>query len=547
MRIPCFPYTLVVAALSFAAPSLSAQDNAAVCEGLINTVEGLSTSPDVSQPFILKSLASEAMRAHEACAATSRRRFTVYALYQAVFALDHLSRYAEADALVDVYAERYADHPSYQDAGRDPFFRAYRARFAAWRVRFATRGGDYITAALTIGEATTFTDVLPLASQIDLRLALASLYEQDAWYSQALVIIERIEAEHGARLQADAALRTTYARVLVAGGKLLGKQGRSDATSPLTPEQIGLLEEAERRLTQSVGWYERAGERGRRAEAVVLLGEVRSTLRNTPAYLSSALDSARVWGAERSVVYGLWRRGQHYLRAGDPREAERDFTEARALSDSVGLGAFDRGLALDLGRAYEAQGRLDQARAAFEAAHRWSEGRLGARWRELAQRHLRKIDRRESRRTLRWYGAGVALLLVLLAASGLIVVRQRWELQRICTTEPLNTHPTEETPTNDAFTRCYRRAYEALAEPDEVAAIIDDPVLSGYLTEGGIKQKGELYDVTSDLVRVLDGKDVDSAAVRTALIRGFKKRGWAWPKSVDELRRHVQNHPPEEV
>ena len=53
------------------------------------------------------------------------------------------------------------------------------------------------------------------------------------------------------------------------------------------------------------------------------------------------------------------------------------------------------------------------------------------------------------------------------------------------------------------------------------------------LKGGGIRQKGELYDVTASLVRALDGKDVDSAAVRSALIRVFRKRGWTWPSGVE--------------
>ncbi len=74
-----------------------------------------------------------------------------------------------------------------------------------------------------------------------------------------------------------------------------------------------------------------------------------------------------------------------------------------------------------------------------------------------------------------------------------------------------------------------------------------NPKHLAILKGGGIRQKGELYDVTASLVRALDGKDVDSAAVRSALIRGFRKRGWTWPKSFDGLRRHFVEHPPESL
>ena len=57
---------------------------------------------------------------------------------------------------------------------------------------------------------------------------------------------------------------------------------------------------------------------------------------------------------------------------------------------------------------------------------------------------------------------------------------------------------------------------EALTAPDEAATRIEDPVWSTSLKEGGVRQKGERYEVTASLVRALDGKDVYSAAVRSA-------------------------------
>ena len=99
----------------------------------------------------------------------------------------------------------------------------------------------------------------------------------------------------------------------------------------------------------------------------------------------------------------------------------------------------------------------------------------------------------------------------------------------------------------EAFTRYYRRAYEALTRPEEAAQIINDPVLSKYLSEGGVKQKGELYDVTASLILAFDGKDVESTAVSSALIRGFKKRGWVWPKSIYVLSQHFLAHRPDSL
>jgi len=65
------------------------------------------------------------------------------------------------------------------------------------------------------------------------------------------------------------------------------------------------------------------------------------------------------------------------------------------------------------------------------------------------------------------------------------------------------------------------------------------------LKEDGVRQQGERYEVTASLVRALDGKEVYRAVGRSALRRGFKKRGWTWPKSFEGLRRHFLAHPPE--
>ncbi len=86
----------------------------------------------------------------------------------------------------------------------------------------------------------------------------------------------------------------------------------------------------------------------------------------------------------------------------------------------------------------------------------------------------------------------------------------------------------------------------AISEEDAVGESLDQlDVEFKKLKGGGIRQKGELYEDTASLVRALDGKDVDSVAVRSALTRGFRKRGWAWPKSFDGLMRHFLEHPPE--
>ncbi len=105
--------------------------------------------------------------------------------------------------------------------------------------------------------------------------------------------------------------------------------------------------------------------------------------------------------------------------------------------------------------------------------------------------------------------------------------------------------------TNERITRvCWttnaRLQWLAISEEDAVGESLDQlDVAFNKWKGGGIRQKSERFEVTASFVRALDGKDVDSAAVHSAFIRGFKKRGWAWPKSFESLRRYFLAHPPE--
>ena len=564
--------------LGCCAPTAAAQEDE--CARMAGTVGGLSTSPDVLEPFTLETLASTAERAHVTCAETTQRRRTVYTLNQAVYAFDGLQRYIEADSLTDLYFQRYADNPAYRDTGEDTFFRQYRARFAAWRSLFAMLRGDFLTAAHTNGQGEAFTNVLPLSRQIHLRLDLAYLYEQEERYQRALAIIDSIQAEHGAALQADSSLHTTYARVLLEGAELLGKQVRSDSTGTLTSEQIAPLEEAERRLVRSEALYAMAGERLRQSEAAVILGDVRATLRQTPMPLTSAIDSARAWLAHRSVIYGLWRRGRHYLRDGDPKRAEADFIMAQALSDSIGLGEYARYLAFDLGRAYEDQGRFDVARTAFDDASRLSAGFTGAYLRERVQHHLRAIDGKEARRTMAMV-LSLALLAVVLSfillfviarqrkralapqssppATGSLVVVQETTIEEPKPIRPTPTEPTLPAPDEpappasdeylplhpeeggaDLFLWRTEAVRFVLERPDAAHAMIDDPVLKGKLRRG-LEINIDLFQVVEAIEEGITGEAFEGTPGNTVgsyLRREFKNRHIPWPMTPQAWRRY---------
>ena len=192
----------------------------------MQTVATLYNNPRSTEESMLHSLVTSAEEGR-ACYGERSVRRVIWLLNNEVWALDHLAHYAEADSLTDLFFDRY-----YEAASPE-----YRARFAAWRVHFASLRGDYTTAAFTIGETTAFMNALPVSRQINLRLDLAYLYEQDGEFSRSLAIIDSIETVHGVRLQADSSLRTTYARVLLEGARPINQPIRRSL--PLMPSRPG--------------------------------------------------------------------------------------------------------------------------------------------------------------------------------------------------------------------------------------------------------------------------------------------------------------------
>jgi len=86
-----------------------------------------------------------------------------------------------------------------------------------------------------------------------------------------------------------------------------------------------------------------------------------------------------------------------------------------------------------------------------------------------------------------------------------------------------------------------------LTHPEEVAALIDDPILKGYLLEGGVTQVGELYEVVATLEAAKREDKVEGSAIYRMFQRHFKKRTWTVPETIAHWKRHVEAHPPDSL
>jgi len=335
-------------------------------------------------------------------------------------------------------------------------------------------------------------------------------------------------------------------------------------------------------LRHAASMFDLAGSLDRYASAqstLALAHALNGNMDDALPVLDLAFNQIRQHGFRKQHLEALYHRALIRFLNHDYTAALADIETALALSNRFSIAEFDTRLNYLKGQAYEDSGQPEEASTAYETAFNVANDSAMGRDRHLSSlaatsafRISAKIPRKSPFAFLTFGFLGVVVLAITFFALLAYFVsmaphrRKKHALQAGPEAVADTTPPTPEaTPAEEApsappepslatptqatttFTRCYRRAYEALTEPEEVATLIDDPILSKYLKQGGVKQKGELYEVTASLVTALDGKEVDSAGVRSALTRGFKKRGWTWPKSFESLRRHFLEHPPQGV
>ncbi len=208
-------------------------------------------------------------------------------------------------------------------------------------------------------------------------------------------------------------------------------------------------------------------------------------VRDSEHHALSTVALARAAGQSRAEVAGLYRRGRFLSGNGRFVEALGDFERALALVDSTGLGEYRARLHFEIGAAHEASGSRGAARRAYERSY----DEIGPEPDTRERARLQTLSAEGMNRTAsNWIGGLLLVALILIATLSYGLFRQRRQLRRL-RSQPA-APPEAAPPASDAFTRCYRRAYEALTEPEKSASIIDDPVMSAYLKERGRQAKG---------------------------------------------------------
>ena len=542
-------------------------------------------------------LSELALRAEEALNCYAGRidhDWAVWFMIQRAYAFDGLQRYNEAQEVVDEFFNTYLSETD----------SAAVARFYMWDLRFKHFDGRFKEALESYNKGLLYAHKLPEDFYKHYLLNAGSVHMAQGKFKEALNIYRDAHQTFTTIPSPSTPMAEVYGRTLLG-------MASAQLDMVLYQNQAGIdLDTLIVGLTQATGLFTitesheyHASAQSALALAYALTGEPQQG----KLFLDLASSIATRHNLRRERILTLYHRALIYFLNQEYPKALADIDEALSQSKRFSLREFDVRLLYLQAQTHEEAGNFTEASEAYsdtaDAAQQSAYGRDQLLFRPSSnafrrvQAEIPPPDSAFPYLTYGFFALALALIVALLAYFAFLSPRrktQRTEPPNTPTTDtaPLPadaeasdsltgtptpttqhaepppsvdqetpppkqpaerpTQPTEpptpaEQPSDPAYVRCHRRAYQALKEPEEAASLIDDPVMSNYLRKGGIRQKGELYDVTAGLVRVLDGKDIDSTAVRSALSRGFEKRGWDWPRSFEALKRHILAHPPEGV
>ena len=460
----------------------------------------------------------------------------LWLLNNEVFALDRLGRYKMASEKVDLF---FATH--FDDASD-----IYRARFYLWRLLFKAYSGDAMGMVVAYNEAKRYASALDSTHQAKLLLDGNYAYMGIRDYETALKLAEEAKTLLG---PAD-----SYEDSLTLGrAKHLGAEARYNLRV-----ELGQVKED---LKTAALLYEVLGDASKVAAITTLLGQTYAADGDTSLALSemaTGVALAKKAGAERSIVYALFRQGQLRRQVGDWEGAEQSLLQALDVSESV--LEYDLRIHYELARLYEQQRDYRRAAGYYQAVidapqpsgladelaavRRAKEGRI----------RLLLIEQERNER-LFWLAVGGVLLLIGLVGAGLYYGRQRRRAiyeqlrQSVVLPEHLQTGLSlevlqrrfQKSVDSKLLGRRLAHLYAVLFEPALVLPYIDDEYLVPQVEANSLDNNTALFQCAAIVEGAVGGRTFQGDAantLRSYLLREFKKRSWEWPKNPPAWKRH---------
>ncbi len=508
-----------------------AQAPSELCAELTQAVSTLYKSPDQAEPDILASIARTAHRARVCYGEKSTIR-RIWLLEKETWALGLLGRYEEAEALVDLFYEQYAEVAPDE----------YRGHFAMHRFKFRSLRGDFTNAAIAFQEGQQFSHALPVERQVRHLLNGAILHRQFQSLPQALHIARQAES----LTAGDSSLSLVHARALAAKSEILLaiEQEKAISDSLVLTDAIDDLERARSIFHTHQSWV-------RFLAATITLGRVYAALGEEDqahAHFEQAMVQARDRGDTRSIILTHLRRGGVRLEQGALREAQADFTAGLALADTSGLREFELDLLLGLAETREAQQDLAEARRLYR---RVIDAELPGvsvaevkKARQEAETALLRVMLATEEQTVPAPWFWIVLLFSLALTAYVVYMRRRSAvvLQAILDPDPLAQGLLPSYEENLLLQQRLASIGHVLRDFPATLEAIDDAMLKKELAQG-LSNNTDLFRCLAALEEKATGRAFENDPANTLgryLRQEFKVRHIPWPQTPEAWRRMLE-------
>ncbi len=300
------------------------------------------------------------------------------------------------------------------------------------------------------------------------------------------------------------------------------------------------LERAKRDLNAAITLYEENGGREHISTTLTLLGRVERALGSPEGIdtIRRAMQLAAGEGFIRGEIYAAYRLGLVQLEQKGYAEAEQLSRQGIARSDSIGSKEFRSGLFTLLGDALLEQGRLAEARSAYQevVATAQDPEQVG-----MARAGLLRVAQAEGERWKYLLGAFALATLILGYIGGyMYALRHRMPVTVIHGAEQ------ESTPQDLLFARRQKTLHQILVRPETLAQEWLDPQDWTFIEEG-LPSAAMLFTMVAKIEyrQGETNREIEYRSMHRYLTEQFRKREWDWPRTISDWHYHFEAHPTE--
>ncbi|MCG8603518.1 hypothetical protein MJD09_00760 [bacterium] len=398
------------------------------------------------------------------CEANQTDEIQAWLSLKEVWGLDRLGRYGEAEEKAEWFFAHHAkDAPPRYRAGM--YVNLFRLRWLR---------GNLLGAVAAYYKGVPDYSALPEAMQQRNALNLVRVYLEAGERTEARAHLDSVAVQPGT----------------VAATTALALRGMIELADSSFGTALPLL-------TNAAVTFDSLGLQEQRAGALIEVGRTLDGLgraREALQAFTKALELTQEHAAPHLTIYGLYRRGSHYIAQGRLEMADADLSQAAALIDSTGLYEHETEVAAARGDLHVMRNDPDRALVHYNHAMSASENRQNIGARRAARRAemaVMALTLKETTSPAEYVDLIIAVIVIIALIVGFTVRgRDQGEHKRERSNLAM---PERRENWTLLFTIRIQCVYTVLIHPREVLTATDDPYLLDLIRHNNVQTLADLY------------------------------------------------------